>query len=79
MFDQLASTSQLYEDNEADTQTTRYVATYCLLKFEKDAASSKMEKKASDGKTIQRSGTRNSKEVARSDGYRKHICFDERC
>ena len=33
MFDEVAPTSQLYENNEADAQTTRYIAKILLMKF----------------------------------------------
>ena len=49
MFDEVAPTSQLYENNEADVQTTRYVATDFADEIYSNAISGRTEaKKKSD-------------------------------
>ena len=45
MFDEVAPTSQLYENNEADAQTTRYVAIYFADEICSNAVSGRTEEK----------------------------------
>ena len=45
MFDEVAPTSQLYENNEADAQTTRYVAKYFADEIYSNAISGRTEEK----------------------------------
>ena len=45
MFDEVAPTSQLYENNEADAQTTRYIAQYFADEIYSTAISGRTEEK----------------------------------
>ena len=64
MFDEIAPTSQLYENNEADAQTTRYVAKYFADEIYSNAISGRTEekKKSDEPKDVKENGLKQSDE-----------------